>query len=219
MASPLDVKTDVKTNEKGKKNKKKCLVPPKNCEQSLPWTRHVHQIIKECSPQLLSQENVIDAYNAFVHCMTKYSSHIVTSIPYNHSKYNTNIVISYNPEERLICGLKNVRFIGNNPHMHEEIFYTYSALFELIKNDVVPYIEQKHKEYNYQICKKGAIKDLERYQKCLFDMSERLDRDVVHYQKCISDLHLMFERDNKRVTGYIDDIKNKLKTLDENMGI
>jgi len=161
LNEPLE-ETEQKSNKSKKSKKDKYngfKVPPKKCiHESTPWALHVYNIISEAKPELLLRDDVKIAYNNFVDLLIRLDSAGVQSwIPDGAYKYKgiipvdgiINKSLPFSSEE-----LINMDYIDKIvPYLEEaanildrEIIRVYSVLFELIKADVVPYIENKESE-------------------------------------------------------------------------
>ena len=116
---------------------------------------HIYGMIKEANPTLLERDDVKKAFNDFVDCLSKYEDKLVSSIPRKGYKYNNGIKIINNNENNCI---QNIKFLSLEfTHCMEyetkkvecmNIINVYIPLYELIKHDVIPYMEMKHWEIN-----------------------------------------------------------------------
>ena len=127
---------------------------------STRWAIHVYNMIKEAREELLQREDVRVAYNNLVEGLLKYDGLLQSYIPTKYSKYNTAIDLLKRGIEIFHC--HPFRWIYDNdftiPNRNEivrkrqefrvefEKFYT--PLFDLIKRDVIPYMELKQHEIN-----------------------------------------------------------------------
>ena len=70
--------------------KKKWNVPSlRNMPRSLSWARHIYTMIRECD--LLSREDMRDAFNHLVETLLSHNDVIRTSIPYRYRRYTHGI--------------------------------------------------------------------------------------------------------------------------------
>lgn len=161
-------------------------VPPKNGRnKSIRWCYHVYHMIEEAAPTLLKDENVKNAYNNVIDCCMKYEGRLDTWIPAKYHKYSHGI----KPETSTTYGyFKGMTLRFNNEYdayhnanlkqefktISEEILKTYNVLYDLIKRNVVNYMEIKAHE------EKGK-KDIEYYHRAM----EKLERDIKAYEQAI----------------------------------
>lgn len=125
--------------------------------KSTRWAIHIYDIINEANPELLKRSDVQTAYNNLIQCLRSYDGFFESWIPKKDFKYDVGIKMV---ESSLIyLGSIPGRFIFN-PNISdyslktktaaEDIIKTYLILYELIKRDVVPYMEIKHHETTCQ---------------------------------------------------------------------
>jgi di/tripeptidase len=161
---------------------------------------HMYEMIKEANPELLDREDVKKAYNDFV-ALCKTYDNLESWIPYKSYKYIQNIKLESESsnEYHLFKGL-NFRWLHmynnwNNPVLRKEfidntniILNSYTILYELIKRDVVPYMERKEWErtkdknietYNNQIARyeddiKAFEKTIKTYEKYITDTRAKI---------------------------------------------
>jgi len=199
-----------------KKKAVKINIPSKD-DKALSWTRHVYDIIKETNPNLIKQENIIEAYNAFVEITHKNKDalKLITYKPDFRTKYNKGIVIGFTKDGQ-ITGINYYPTYPINkkdcPHF-KEIIDTYYVLFELIKTEVVPYMERKHAEYMHKVNINDYTKQLKRQEQALLNLSSRFDANIQYYERSIHSLSIQYEQDHKRHTKYIEDLRAKLEDL------
>ena len=157
---------------------------------STRWTIHVYDMIKEAQPELLQREDVRTAYNNLVECLREYDGLLESYIPSRYSKYNSGIDLLKRGIEIFHC--HPFRWIYDNdftiPNRNEivrkrqefrvefEKFYT--PLFDLIKRDVIPYMELKQHEINSKYTT----------QRLHYQM-EKVERSIKMYESKITDLY------------------------------
>ena len=178
------------TNIKSKKqkvDKYNGFKVPSRTRKSTKWTIYIYDMIKEAKPELLLVDLVKNAYNNLVDCLMKYENTLETSIPNKYYKYGKdgNGII-------LKAGYGHIMGIPgrwtytwdqqNDPVIKEnikkyskEIADIYNILFELIKRDIIPYMEIK----NHEIKTK---KDIEYYH----NQMEKLERSIKIYEQAIT---------------------------------
>lgn len=151
--------------------------------KSTRWGLHIYELIKEAKPELLERDDVRTAYNNLIACLEKYDGSVITWIPTKSYKYKSGIVLKYDKWSTLM-GIPG-RFTYEDTHrdhtlqkkMNEEskdIINTYNILFELIKRNVVPYMELKDYELNNK-------KVISYYQQSM----EKLENDIKRYEYSI----------------------------------
>ena len=178
------------TNIKSKKqkvDKYNGFKVPSRTRKSTKWTIYIYDMIKEAKPELLLVDLVKNAYNNLVDCLMKYENTLETSIPNKYYKYGKdgNGII-------LKAGYGHIMGIPgrwtytwdqqNDPVIKEnikkyskEIADIYNILFELIKRDIIPYMEIK----NHEIKTK---KDIEYYH----NQMEKLEHSIKIYEQAIT---------------------------------
>jgi len=124
--------------------KLKFNIPKYDGPEVLRWVRQVYDIMKEASPTLLESKEICDAYNGLVDCVIKYDGKYFTI---KKSKHNRKSVIIDNYENiDLYVGINSEDHFNlrrNIDNVKKDIFEYYTKLFDLIKSDVLPFIEKK----------------------------------------------------------------------------
>lgn len=151
------------------------------------WTLYVYEMIKEAKPDLLSVDLVKDAFNNLVDCLIKYENNLETLIPLKYSKYaktGNGIILKEDYYSMLngIPGRWNYTWQQQNDPIiraeikqkSKDIIDTYTILYDLIKRDVVPYMETKQWEISTK-------KEIEYYH----NQMEKLERDIKTYEQSI----------------------------------
>jgi hypothetical protein len=172
--------------------------------------------MKESNKSLLTQENVIDAYNAFVDSILKLKDQAKfrTYIPDYRAKYDNGLIIELAPDFR-IHGLHYHMYPGQNADAAvKEMVDTYHVLFELIKGDVVPYMKHKHEEYMNRKHKSLYTRQLKQQEQNLIAMSSRFDSMMQHYERAMQSLSDQYDKDHHRTVYAIEELKKKLAELD-----
>ena len=186
-------KEKVPKAEKAEKPKKEKIdkyngfkVPPKSGPRSTRCVNHIYDMIKEAAPTLLERDDVRTAFNNFVECLRKYDTELESWIPPKYNRYSIGIKIDetnkYSNLKGLPCRFKNEYSAYNNPDIKKKltddiiiILNAYKPLYELIKRNVVPYMEVKEWELK-------SKKDIDIYHKYM----EKLERDVKTYEQCVN---------------------------------
>ncbi len=175
-----DSKTKEKKAAKAKVEKYNGFkVPPRNgAIQSIRWCNHVYHMIEEAKPELLQRDDVRNAYNVVIDCCRKYDGTLISWCPAKYYKYREGIKLlppaesKYNYFRGLPCRFTYEYDAWNNAELKTrlstetaDVVASYSILYDLIKRDVVPYMETKQ----HEIDSKGLI---ERYHR-LMEESEK----------------------------------------------
>ncbi len=184
-------KTSKEPKEKKEKKPKKdkynsFKVPSKSGPRSTKGVRHIYDMIKEAAPTLLERDDVRNAFNNFVACLEKYEGTLTSWAPSRSSKYETGIKIiekdTYPYLKGLCCRFNYEYDIWKDNNLKtrlkdesNDILNAYRPLYDLIKRDVVPYMEIKQWE----------IKSKKEIQIC-HDMIEKLERDIKTFEDCIT---------------------------------
>ena len=161
-------------------------VPARTGPSSTRCINHIYDMIKEAAPTLLERDDVRTAFNNFVECLRKYDTEIESWVPPKYNRYSIGIKIDetnkYSNLKGLTCRFKNEYSAYNNPEIKKKltddiiiILNAYKPLYELIKRNVVPYMEVKEWELK-------SKKDIDVYHKYM----EKLERDVKTYEHCIN---------------------------------
>ena len=156
---------------------------------STRWAIYLYDMIKEANPDLLKREDIRNEYNNLITCLRKYDGFLESHIPSKYYKYNRGIDImgevvsgllypfrwihdnAYNNPQRNVNSEKKTEF-------NKEIKQVYAPLYELIKRDIIPYMELKQ----HEITSKSQI---ERYH---YKM-EKVERTIKAYESRIADLY------------------------------
>ncbi len=192
MADTNTVGNTVPNKVYKKKDKYNGFTVP-NKTDPLRACNHMYEMIKEAAPDLLNREDVKKAYNDFV-AMCRTYDRLESWIPSKSYKYRQNIKLDnkYAHEYYVFKGLNfrwpNLYNIMNNPVTKEDIINdtnkilnSYIVLYDLIKRDVVPYMERKEwertkdkdiEEINNQIAR--CEESIKAYEKYIADTRERI---------------------------------------------
>ena len=218
----VEKKEEKKKKEKKEKSPTLYLIPRSKGIPSTNWTLHVYRIMKEANPALIRRPNVVEAFNALVQYLIDQSSHILSYNLSNPHRYILGVNIDTNPPNHPLRGMCAVRmnsmtlssatrrliFHGIYPSLdripeltpegqaiQDRIVALYRALFHLIREDVVPYMEQKEKERRRKECERTVDRLVERMEveksrhDCeMKDMRERMRRKEENYEKRMEDL-------------------------------
>jgi len=120
--------------------------------QSTRSIPHIYEMMKAANPTLLEREDVKKAFNDFVEFLIKYDDSFQSTKPTKHNKYTTGVKLNIGKD---YLAELNFRFIypqnimwspelTNKFDEYSNEFLTYyTPLYELIKRDVIPYMEIK----------------------------------------------------------------------------
>jgi hypothetical protein len=189
LIGKMDEEGDFNKSHKSRHDKYKGFnVPSKSCRRhkSTPWGYHVYHMIKEAKPELLEREDVRQAYNNLIDCLRKYEGQLESWAPNRYHKYKIGIKLA--PYEHSELQSIPARFFEeyhaiNNPDLKlklkeqaEDIVNSYIPLYDLIKRDVVPYMEMKQHEID-----KAEWLKLYKYR------IEKLESKILYWEDCIEE--------------------------------
>jgi hypothetical protein len=151
-------------------------VPSKSGPITTKCVIHIYDMIKEAAPTLIERDDVRIAFNNFVDCLRKYDGVIESWIPSAKYKYNSGIKINENNKFEPLKGLAcRFRYTYNDISESAKIILNaYRPLYDLIKRDIVPYMEIKHWEIRNK-------KDTEKYHKII----EKEERNIKTFEEAI----------------------------------
>ena len=185
---------DTAKAEKTKKTEKVKLhlIPASQQIYSVMWTHHLHRLMKEANPSLLKRETVIRAFNQLVAVLVEYQSHVYTICPALHARYEEHTVLPDmtrpNKELSSVCniGLDCVRrdpdtgrmvihrryYRSHDPVPNKEellisrrILSAYLLLLDLIRGNILPYMEHMRKQQHVKYVDKQVKITMERMEK------------------------------------------------------
>ena len=144
--------------------------------RSLPWARHIYTLIHEhhntCNSGLLQREDIRDAYNHLVDVLTDHAQQLRTCIPLKSSRYEKGIQIS-----ELKYYIIPIHTMSND-ELLSIVTSAYRPLYNLLCDNVVPYMERIAKEQQ----KKLEISSLQWYRnkfiKKIMKLTARYERDT-----------------------------------------
>ena len=178
------VKSKRATVSKKSKDKYNGFAVPPSTRATSRYARHIYDLMKEGTPELLEREDVKKAYNDFVACLDSYTGRIESWGATKYSRYTTGIKPDANAYS--IFGSQPIRFVNeynawNNPDLKKQmqddsvvIKAKYAALYELIKRDLVHYMERK----NHEITSRKTLEDYHR-------RIEKMEKDIVAWEASI----------------------------------
>ena len=183
----VETKTKSKRTPKPKVDKYNGFKVPTRTRLSTRWAIYLYDMIKEAKQELLSVDLIKDAYNNLIDCLVKYETTLETWAPSKYNRYGKdgNGIILKNEYYSSLMGIPgkwNYTWQQQNDPIIKEkiksegkdITDTYTVLYELIKRDIVPYMEKKQWEIT-------SKKDVEYYH----NQMEKLERDIKIYEQSI----------------------------------
>lgn len=188
--------------------KLKWNVPNRRTHPENRWPRHIHTIIKECNPALLQRIDIHAAYQHLMEGLLLYAPRIMRSFePYPHAKYDRGIHIQV-IEELIEESISTHNRVSRQEFQvaATDIMARYSVLYELIKYEVVPYMERKSREVIIAKETKGHMKTL---QRCI-DSHTRLSQQHVREQ---AELEKKYKEKELRLQLLISEYQQKIDAL------
>jgi len=159
---------------------------PRAAIRSTHWARHIYTMIKEANPELLRRDDIRDAYNHLVDSLILQRDSIVSYPPTQHAKYRAGI--QYDTLQSFINSRSINLLPGQYAYGAEQyraivstIYDAYMPLYQLIKDEVVPYMAQIVKEKEYKDKKSGYTYSLNR-------LLDQQMKTIKHYQSSMSSL-------------------------------
>jgi hypothetical protein len=196
-----ETKTKSKRTTKSKVDKYNGFKIQPRTRRSTKWTIYIYGLIKEANVDLLSNEQVKIAFNNLVDCLLKYEEIFETWIPskyYKYSKIGNGIIPKEESYKKELMGIPGHWLYDYTRQRNDlvlkekiekdskEIVDTYMVLYELIKRDVVPYMELKQWEIT-------SKKDMEYYH-----------NQIEKVEKHIKDLEALIDKSRKTLCEYAE---------------
>jgi hypothetical protein len=184
MSEPSPVKEKPKktmTTSKKSKDKYNGFAVPPTTRATSRWARHIYEMMKEGTPALLEREDVKKAYNDLVECLDSYAGRLESWKTPKYARYSSGIKPDANSYS--VFGSLPIRFLNeyeswNKPDLKKQIQEDsaaikakYAPLYELIKRDLVHYMERKNHEIN-------SKKTLEDYHRRI----EKMEKDIASWE-------------------------------------
>jgi hypothetical protein len=192
-----------KQKESTKPKKKKFNVPTKyeTTYTPLKWGRHVYYSMKELAPSLLQQEEVMDAYNAFIEVLSVPHPTVYISVPQFNKKYLrgismegfTVLPVQYSFSAFHSGKMVNQADMEENKKLIDGYRAAYLPLYDRIKRDIIPVIDRLREE---------------RYSKRLVDHHNKLLTKTIHAQV------LLQQRFNHQMKHIQNRIAEHVKAID-----
>ena len=139
-------------------------VPNRRTQPQNMWPKHIYTIIKECNPAFLQRTDIHAAYQHLMEGLLLYAPRIMRSYePYKDDKYKKGIHIQV-IEELIAESISTYNAVSRQEFQvaATDIMTRYSVLYELIKHEVVPYMERKNREAKVAKETKNHEKNLQR---------------------------------------------------------
>ena len=151
--------------------------------QSTRCIPHIYEMIKSANPTLLEREDVKKAFNDFVEFLIKYNDSFESTKPTKHNKYTTGVKLKIEKEYLRELNFRfiypqqswNSESIKKFDECSNEFLKYYTPLYNLIKRDVIPYMEIK----DWEIKSKNMIHYYHR-------LIEREEVDIKRYEMYIN---------------------------------
>jgi hypothetical protein len=217
--------------EKPKKEKKVKLnlIPRSQRNHAMGWTHHIHKIIKEAKPALLNDPRVVLAFNHLVDVLLQHNAHIITTFgDSRYTKYTSGIDITDIESLKKGCRVRlNSVFFDKDYNryvirseyygrhdvktpeqqameqtIYEDVLKAYLSLFELIKQDVIPFMEQRAK----------AMKEKQNSDRILA-LSERMENLQTAYEKEIARRQALIARFTQSHERQMMGLRNNMMVL------
>jgi hypothetical protein len=171
-------------------------VPKKDCHYCVKGCIYIYKMIEEANKELLERLDVREAYNNFVECCLKYGDNLHSHIPSKYATYHHKLrpFLGCDESTQTYCLPFGFRYPkSSNSVINEEnkkkeedgtknILEKYTVLYDLIKRDLIPYMEQKSWEVT---CKEETTNCNSQIQ--VFNTRIKECEDVIsRYQETIS---------------------------------
>lgn len=208
----IAAKKEEKERLKREKAAKKVLnIPVAGAPRVLNWATHIYVLIKACHPMFLKDDNVIDAYNAFVQRLTHYSTEIFTMIPYGPSRYHVGVIVerevkTFTGEEKFSFGYgTSIRSINRTTsqklnEIEADILTHYLPLYNLVSMKLVPWANQKY----FQMRNTPLIA---RYKKHIQKIEIQMAKSTRMYEQTIQNCKQKIASSFEQIAKYEDEIK------------
>lgn len=189
-------------------SKLKWNVPNRRAHPDNMWPRHIYTIIKECNPTFLQRTDIHQAYHHLMEGLVSYIPRTMRSgEPYVGDRYHQGIHIQV--IEELITEAISAQHNASRQEFQVvalDIMARYGVLYDLIKHEVVPYMERKSREAKVEKEKKNHAHDL---QRCI-NAHTRLSQQHAAAQ---AELELKFKEKERYLQRLISEHQAKLDKL------
>ena len=189
-------------------SKLKWNVPNRRAHPDNMWPRHIYTIIKECNPTFLQRTDIHAAYHHLMEGLVSYTPRTMRSgEPYVGDRYHQGIHIQV--IEELITEAISAQHNASRQEFKVaalDIMARYAVLYDLIKHEVVPYMERKSREAKVEKEKKTHSQNL---QRCI-NAHTRLSQQHAAAQ---AELELKFKEKERYLQRQISEHQEKLDAL------
>ena len=189
-------------------SKLKWNVPNRRAHPDNMWPRHIYTIIKECNPTFLQRTDIHAAYHHLMEGLVSYTPRTMRSgEPYVGDRYHQGIHIQV--IEELITEAIAAQHNASRQEFQAaalDIMARYAVLYDLIKHEVVPYMERKSHEVKVEKEKKRHSQNL---QRCI-NAHTRLSQQHAAAQ---AELELKFKEKERYLQRQISEHQAKLDAL------
>jgi hypothetical protein len=236
----VDHKSDWENRKSIDLSKRKSLYPLSYDKfNTFPWLRLIHQFVKEVKPSLLKEEPFIKAFNGLIEFMIRNNDNMITYIPLQKQfAYESPLVFDMSHSSALkgfpVSILSTFVVLDNHPYratykrfisnreLHSmvltkdgnqlirELYDIYQPVYELIKTDVIPYVEKKKKTTIMEIKIRESKRFLNHYNK-------KFDRRRDVYERGIERLTKQYDRDVIYLQNKIKEITDKMEQYKRDM--
>jgi len=174
------------------------------------WAVHVYDMINSANRKLCKDENIIDAYNNFVACLEKYEKMIYTYTGPYYCKY-TNCIVVHMKNNYIYCinsdSIITVPIAGTRAALdiidiNKDLHMVYNILYELIKDTVVPFMNNKSHSLKVKQAKKDCIKNVERLNK----MKMKLNNDHLKFMEKHNSKMEYIENEMRQATAELESL-------------
>jgi len=172
------------------------------------WPKHIYTIIKECNPTFLQRTDIHAAYQHLMEGLLLYTPRIMRSYePHTSDTYHRGIHIQV-IEELVLESISANNIVSRQEFQVAamDIMARYSVLYDLIKHEVVSYMERKSREVKVEKEKKNHAHDL---QRCI-NAHTRLSQQHAAAQ---AELELKFKEKERYLQRLISEHQEKLDAL------
>lgn len=185
------------------------------------WTVHLHRLIKEANPSLLKDPAVIIAFNTLTEVLLKHQEHVYGFGPCSRNKYLRGVNLDAHPDNplmdiceirwkfvlydkdtgRLVIRSQYHRRLDGPPEdekaVRDEVISTYRVLFDLIKADVIPYMNRMASEKE----KRDTSRSIQNVMKKMERLQMDYDRTIENHHQTLQRLE---RQHNTRMNEYRD---------------
>ena len=229
-AQEQEQKTTKKTKKAEKAEKLKLhLIPSSRQIYSTMWTHHLHHLMKEANPALLKREDVIRAFNRLVDVLVEHQTHVYTISPNLSNRYEENTVIpdmsKTHKELSIVCHVE-MNSVYRDPgtgrmvihrryyrphapiptkeefHISKQILDAYLPLLDLIRGDILPYMERMRAAAKNKYITREIQKLMERMDRA----QANFERDLEYRKRALDAFVSRHETEMSRTRKLIADL-------------